>query len=79
MEKEPTKFFVPADGKSVTIRLLVEGKQHIKPHFIGGPGNRSNSFKIPATPDTIRAYKEGMKKAWANEIAKNTGGTMHSI
>lgn len=78
MEKEPTKFFTPADGKPVVVRILGKGK-HILPHFIGGPGNRSNVAKIPATPDTIRVYKEGMRKAWANEIAKNTGGTMHNI
>lgn len=79
MEKEPTKFFTPADGKPVVVRVLGKGEKHILPHFIGGPGNRSNVVKIPATPDTIRVYKDGMRKAWANEIAKNTGGTMHNI
>lgn len=79
MEKEPTKFFTPAVGKPVVVRILGNGEKHVLPHFIGGPGNRSNVAKIPATPDTIRVYKEGMRKAWANEIAKNTGGTMHNI
>lgn len=79
MEKEPTKFFTTANGKPVVVRFLNKGEKHINPIFIGGPCNRSNVVKIPATPDTIRVYKEGMKKAWANEIAKNTGGTMHSI
>lgn len=79
MEKEPVKFFTTANGKPVVVRFLNKGEKHINPISIGGPGNRSNVVKIPATPDTIRVYKEGMKKAWANEILKNTGGTMHSI
>ena len=79
MEKEPTKFFTPADGKPVVVRFLDKGEKHVNPISIGGPCNRSNVVKIPATPDTIRVYKEGMRKAWANEIAKNTGGTMHNI
>lgn len=79
MEKEPTKVFTPADGKPVVVRILDKDEKHVLPHFIGGPGNRSNVAKIPATPDTIRVYKESMKKARANELLKNTGGTMHNI
>lgn len=74
MEKEPTKFFVPADGKSVTILLLGEGEKHIKPHFIGGPGNRSNSIKIPATKETEAFFAKEMAKAQHNTMVMERHG-----
>lgn len=70
MEKEPDKFFTTADGKSVMIRILGEGKKHINPFFNGGPGNRSCVAKIPATPDTVSTLNSGARRCLEKCLAR---------
>ena len=74
MEKEPTKFFTPADGKPVVVRILDKGEKHVLPHFIGGPGNRSNTIKIPATKETEAFFAKEMAKAQHNKMVMDRHG-----
>lgn len=74
MEKEPTKVFTPADGKPVVVRILDKGEKHVLPHFIGGPGNRSNVAKIPATKETEAFFAKEMAKAQHNKMVMDRHG-----
>lgn len=74
MEKEPTKFFTPKDGKPVMVRLLGKGEKHVNPISIGGPGNRSNVVKIPATKETEAFFAKEMAKAQHNTMVMERHG-----
>lgn len=72
MEKEPTKFFTPADGMSTTIRFAGDPNfHHTRPHSIGGPGN---AFKIPATKETEAFFAKEMAKAQHNTMVMDRHG-----
>ena len=60
------KMFVPNDGMSTTIRFLGKGEKHVNPISIGGPCNRSNTIKIPATKETEAFFAKEMAKAQHN-------------
>lgn len=74
MEKEPVKFFTTANGKPVVVRFLNKGEKHINPISIGGPGNRSNVVKIPATKETEAFFAKEMAKAQHNTMIMERHG-----
>lgn len=58
------RFYKPK-GNTAVIRLIDPRHAIRTPSFNKG----NNSVQIPATKDTIRVYKAGMKKALRNERA----------
>ena len=74
MEKEPTKFFTPANGMPVVVRFLDKGEKHVNPTSIGGPCNRNNTIKIPATKETVAFFEKEMAKAQHNKMVMDRHG-----
>ena len=75
MSTTEEKMFVPKDGKSTIIRFVGDTSfHHIRPHSIGGPGNRSNTIKIPATKETEAFFAKEMAKAQHNKMVMDRHG-----
>lgn len=70
------KMFKP-EGKATTIRFvgfLGKDEKHVNPVSIGGPCNRSNVIKIPATKETEAFFAKEMAKAQHNKMVMDRHG-----
>ena len=74
MSNTKEKMFVPKDGKATIVCVLGKDEKHVRPISFGGPCNRSNVVKIPATKETEAFFEKEMAKAQHNKMVMDRHG-----